>query len=65
MVVAVTIGIRRYDEQKALAGVCCLRDVTSLVTIGQRTGLGVTAGMGFASAIATKATRTSGSMIIA
>ena len=53
--VVVTIGIRKYDEQKALAGTCCLNAVTSLVTAGQRTGLGVTAGIGFALAIATKA----------
>jgi hypothetical protein len=35
-----------------------------LVTIGQRIGLGVAAGTGFALARATKATKTSESMIV-
>jgi hypothetical protein len=63
--VEVTTGIRRYEEQKALAGFCCFNAVTNLVTTGHRTGLGVGAGTGLASATATKATRTSENMMVA
>lgn len=63
--IVLTIGIRKYDEQKALAGFCCFSAVTNLVATGQRAGLGGTAGIWFALAIATKATRMSGSMTIA
>jgi hypothetical protein len=63
--VKVTTGIRRYDEQKALAGFCCFNAVTNLVTTGHNTGLGVAAGTGFASAKATKATRMSENMMFA
>jgi hypothetical protein len=55
--------MRKYDEQKALAGFCCFNAVTSLATAGHRTGLGVAAGTGFASAKATSTIRTSESII--
>ena len=60
--VKVATGMRRNEEQKALAGFCCLSAVTSLVTTGHRAGV-VAAGTGFAPVRANKAARTSESIM--
>ena len=60
--VVVATGIRRNEEQNALAGFCCFSAVTSLVTTGHSAGV-VAAGTGFAPARANKAARTSESIV--
>lgn len=62
--VLVIIGIRRNEEQKVLAGLCCFNAVTSLFTAGHNIGgVVVAAGIGEAPAIATKAATMSASMM--
>ena len=63
--VAVTTGMLKYEEQKALAGICCFSAVTSLLTAGHKAGVVVAAGTGFAPATANKAAKTSDNMMIA
>jgi len=61
----VTIGILKYEEQKALAGFCCFNAVTILFTAGQRATAGevVAAGIGFAPAKANRTRAMSESMM--
>lgn len=64
VVVVVTIGMCKYEEQNALADFCCFNAVTSFVTAGHRTRLIVAAGAGFASAMAAKAIRIIESIVL-
>ena len=63
----VTIGILKYEEQKALAGFCCFNAVTILFTAGHRATAGdvVAAGNGFAPAKANRSRAMSESMTVA
>ena len=63
--VVVMVDMLRYEEQKALAGFCCFKAVTTLFIAGHIATAGevVTAGIGFAPAKAERAKTTSESMM--